>query len=67
MLGSLACSKDGDINSLDFLQNGLAEPIQFCDIMSTARLEELIDPRKRQQSYAAIDLAELVLVLDKYR
>ncbi|KAK9853125.1 hypothetical protein WJX84_006750 [Apatococcus fuscideae] len=49
------------------LVNGLAEPIQFCDIMSTARLEEIIDPRKRQQSYAAIDINELVPVIDKYR
>ncbi|KAK9838880.1 hypothetical protein WJX74_005121 [Apatococcus lobatus] len=49
------------------LVNGLAEPVQFCDIMSTARLEELIDPRKRQQSYSAIDLTELIPTLDKYR
>lgn len=35
--------------------------------MSTARLEEIIDPRKRQQSYSAIDLSELIPTLDKYR
>ena len=49
------------------LQDGLAEPQQFCDIMVTGRLEEFLQPGLRSQKYAAIEPQRLVTVLAKYR
>ena len=49
------------------LQDGLAEPQQFCDIMVTGRLEEFLQPGLRSQKYAAIEPQRLVSVLEKYR
>ncbi|KAK9819680.1 hypothetical protein WJX72_001042 [[Myrmecia] bisecta] len=56
-----------DACDLPLLADGLAEPVQFCELMVTGRLEEILDAAKRQASYAAVDLARLVLVLEKYR
>ena len=50
-----------------FLQEGLEELIQFCDLMATGRLEEILDSAKRAKHYAAIDLKHLLILLRKYR
>lgn len=51
----------------DFLQVGLHEAIQFCDLMVTGRLEEILDGQKRAALYPAIDLQHLFTLLKKFR
>ena len=49
------------------MQEGLQEVIQFCDLMVTGRLEEILDGNKRAKSYPAVNLRHLLVLLRKYR
>ena len=49
------------------LQQGLQECIQFCDLMVTGRLEEVLDSNKKLFMYPAINLRHLVVLLKKFK
>lgn len=46
---------------------GLREVIQFCDLMVTGRLEDILDGKKRVRDYPAIDPRHLLILLRKFR
>lgn len=43
------------------------EPEQFCDLVLTARLADVMDTEHRNKDYPQLDLDRLVLLLAKYR
>lgn len=49
------------------LKDGLLELIQLCDLLATGRVEEMLDEKKRQKNYPAINLKNLQVVLSKFR
>jgi len=48
-------------------QEGLLGVLQFCNLMVTGRLEEILDGKKRAAKYPAVDLKHLLVLLCKYR
>ncbi|BDA50846.1 Exocyst complex component 6B [Coccomyxa sp. Obi] len=49
------------------MAEGLAEPEQFCRLMTTNTLEELVDAKQRSEHYSAINFRRLCSILTKYR
>lgn len=49
------------------MQEGLLELIQFCDLMVTGRLEDVLNGEKRGALYAHVDMRRLLVLLRKFR
>ena len=55
------------LNHVYLMQHGLQEAIQFCDLMITGPLEDILDVKKRVESYPNLNLHHVLALLKKFR
>ena len=49
------------------MQHGLQEAIQFCDLMITGPLEDILDIKKRVEAYPNLSLQHVLTLLKKFK
>ena len=57
----------GVLKRLLCVQHGLQEAIQFCDLMITGPLEDILDSKKRLKLYPNLNLHHVITLLKKFK